>query len=145
MVHLNSNIGSTALLQQEKMRQSSKSSSKSIPFTRFDTILLCSCACTLLQFKVFLLVLRIGRLLQAGTVIWLPSVFILDILVFGIVLGFLTAPKCGIVKTKAAAVVSKAFATSFALVVVLAACASTLLMIETGMSFFLFFESDHRS
>jgi hypothetical protein len=69
----------------------------------------------------------------------------LDILVFGIVLAFLTAAKCGIVKTKAAAVVSKAFATSFALVVVLAACASLLLMIETGMSFFLLFESDHRS
>src|SRR5271155_2270583 len=125
-------------MRQEKMRQNSKSTiSKSIPFTRFDTILLCTCVCTLLQYKVFLLILRIGRLLRAGTIIWLPSVFILDILVFGIVLGFLAAPKYGIVKTKAAAVVSKAFATTLVMVVILTACASMLLMIETGMNFCL--------
>ena len=115
---------------QEDMRQRSKSSDS---FDSFDSIVLCTCACTLLQYKLFLLGLRIGRLYQLGTIMWLPSVFILDTLVFGIIFAFLCAPRRGLVKTRAAAIVSRTFATSILVLVVFSACASMVLMIETGM------------
>src|SRR5437762_2129727 len=84
-------------------------------FTRFEGILLGACACTLLEHKIFLLGLHIRRLLQLGTIIWLPSIFILDGLVFTIVLLLLKVPKRWHLRTKAAAFMSKTFAISFAL------------------------------
>ena len=115
--------------------QSSTSSAKiNFSFTRFEAILLCSCACTLFEHKIFFLGLHIRRLLQPGTIIWLPSAFIPDVLVFAIVLLFLTAPKCWHLRTKAALFTSKAFATLFTLFIITVSCASTVLMIETGNS-----------
>lgn len=112
---------------QEEMRQRSR------PSDSFDSIVLCTCACTLLQYKLFLLGLRIGRLYRLGTIMWLPSVLILDSLVFGTIFAFLWAPRRGMVNTRAAAIVSRTFATSILTLVVFAACASMVLMIETGM------------
>lgn len=101
-------------------------------FTRFEGILLGTCACTLFGHKLFLLSLSVRRLLQLGTIIWLPSIFILDVLVVAIVLFFLKLPKRWHLRTKAAAFTSKAFATLFALFVITITCASMVLMIETG-------------
>ncbi len=101
-------------------------------FTRFEGILLGTCACTLLEHKIFLLSLRIRRLLQLGTIIWLPSIFILDGLVFTVVLLLLKLPRHWHLRTKAAAFMSKAFATSFALFVIIVTCANMGLMIRTG-------------
>jgi hypothetical protein len=117
------------------MGESSTSSTKFATFNRFNAIVVCTCACTLLQHKIFVLCIHLKRLLQLGTLIWLPSVFILDILVFAIVYAFLTAPYRWHLRTNAAAFVSKVFATLFAVFVVIVTCTSMVLLIETGISF----------
>ena len=111
---------------------SSSTKSKFQTFNRFNAIILCTCACTLLQHKIFLLCIHFKRLLQLGTIIWLPSVFILDILVFAIIYAFLTAPYRWHLRTNAAAFMSKTFATLFAVFVIVVTCTSMVLLIETG-------------
>ena len=82
-------------------------------FSRFERILLGTTACAILEQKFFLLGLKIHRLLQLGTVLWLPSVFILDAAIF----------------------VSKAVATLVALLAIVVSSVSLMLMIQTGISF----------
>src|SRR5271154_3746867 len=96
------------------MGESSTSIGNKTVFSRFEAILLSTCTCSLLEHKIFLLGLHIRRLLQPGTIVWLPSVFLLDILVFSIVLLFLTAPKQWRLRTRIAAFVSRALTMSFA-------------------------------
>jgi hypothetical protein len=106
--------------------------------SRLERILLGTTACALLEHKFFLRGLRIRRLLQPGTVIWLPSVFLLDVTIFLVVLYFLTAPKRWNLKTRAAMYVSKTIATLLALLVVLISSVSLMLMIQTGIHLFHF-------
>src|ERR1700719_3291420 len=62
-------------------------------FSYFESTLLCTVACSILEHKLFLLGLRIRRLLRPAALLWLPSLFILDLMVFAIVLVFLNLPK----------------------------------------------------
>jgi hypothetical protein len=130
-------ISSAQQIVANVMGESSTSSytkSKFQTFNRFNTIILCTCACTLLQHKIFVLCIHFTRLLQLGTLIWLPSVFILDILVFAIIYAFLTAPYRWHLRTNAAAFMSKTFATLYAVFVIVVTCTSMVLLIETGTS-----------
>ena len=122
-----------------KSGESMTSSDHKFSFTRFEGILLGTCTCTLLGHKLFLLSLSFRRLLQWGTIIWLPSTFILDILVFIIILLFLKLPKRWHLRTKVAAFTSKTFATLFASFVIVITCASMVLMIQTGNAQILLF------
>src|SRR2546421_2248740 len=102
-------------------------------FSKFEAILLCTCAGSLLEHKLFFLALRFKRLLRWGTLLWLPSTVILDLLVFGIVYFFLMAQSRSFLRTRAAGLMARGFATCFAVLVVLSCCTSILLLIETGM------------
>lgn len=104
-----------------------------LAFSRFEAILLCTCAGSLLEHKFFFLALRFKRLLRWGTLLWLPSVFILDILVFAIVYLFLTAQSRWHFRTNAAGFTSRVFATTLVAFIVFACCISMVLLVETGM------------
>lgn len=106
-----------------------------IAFSRFEAILLCTCACTLFEHKIFLLALRINRLIQLGTVLWLPSVILLDLMVLGIIYLFLTVPLRWHLTTRGTSIFSKAIATAIGLFVIIATSASMVLLIETGFLF----------
>jgi hypothetical protein len=102
-------------------------------FSKFEAILLCTCAGSLLEHKLFFLALRFKRLLRWGTLLWFPSTVILDLLVFGIVYSFLMAQSRWCLRTRIAGLVARGFATCFAVFVVVSCCTSILLLIETGM------------
>ena len=103
-----------------------------IAINRIETILLCTCACTLLEHKIFLFALKINRLIQPGTLIWLPSTLILDILIVGLVYYFLTLPTRWSLTTQIGTAVSKLFAILVAFFAIISTCASMVLLIETG-------------
>ena len=103
-----------------------------LAFSRFEAVLLCTCAGSLLEHKLLVLALRFKRLLGWGTLLWLPSVFILDILVFAMVYVFLTAPSRWHLRTRIAGVTSRALATVLATFTVLVCCTSMVLLMETG-------------
>src|SRR5579859_4098826 len=113
----------------------SNSHDTKLAFSKFEAILLCTCAGSLLEHKLFFLALRFKRLLRWGTLFWLPSVFILDILVFAIVYVFLTAHSRWHLRTKAAGFTSRAFATVLTGFIVVACCISMVLLVETGILF----------
>ena len=127
--------------QQSASQQASNSSSGGLStqngskFTldQLETIVLSTVAFTLLEHKIFLLALHVDRLLQVGTIIWLPSVLILDISVFAIVFFFFTVPTRSHLCTKAAAFTSRVVATLFAAFIVIITCISLVLMVETGI------------
>ena len=114
------------------MGENSTSSRHKFQFSLFESVLLSTVACSLLEHKLLLLGLGIRRILRPATIIWFPSVFILDFLVFGIVWVFLNAPKRWHLRAQASVFVAKSIATLFAVFVVAVNSASMLLMIETG-------------
>src|SRR5262245_40894989 len=84
-----------------------------IAFTRLEAVTLCTCASALFEHKMLLLALHIKRLLALSTILWLPSVILLDIFALGIVAFFLLGPKFWHLRTSVIMFMSRIFAIIF--------------------------------
>jgi hypothetical protein len=102
-------------------------------FARVEAVLLYSCACALLEHKIFLLALRINRLIKWGTILWLPSVLLLDGFVVGTIYYFFVLPSRWRLATSMGRVASKGFAIIVACFAIFSTCASMVLLVETGI------------